>query len=178
MVPNPKSPYAVSKLSAESYVRTIGKLWGIETVSLRVFNAFGPGQNLPPSYPPVVPYFLYQALHNGSIVIHSDGKQTRDYIFLDDVISALVAASTAPNLDGMVVNVGSGKDISVMDLVKLVGSVTGKKIDVIHNPKVAAGVSRMCSDITLAHQKLNFTPSISLEEGLRLTIQRDPKFNE
>jgi UDP-glucose 4-epimerase len=178
MVPNPKSPYAVSKLSAESYVRTIGKLWGIETVSLRVFNAFGPGQNLPPSYPPVVPYFLYQALHNGSIVIHSDGKQTRDYIFLDDVISALVAASTAPNLDGMVVNVGSGKEISVMDLVKLVGSVTGKKIDVIHNPKVAAGVSRMCSDITLAHQKLNFTPSISLEEGLRLTIQRDPKFNE
>lgn len=178
MVPNPKSPYAVSKLSAESYVRTIGKLWGIETVSLRVFNAFGPGQNLPPSYPPVVPYFLYQALHNGSIVIHSDGRQTRDYIFLDDVISALVAASTAPNLDGMVVNVGSGKDISVMDLVKLVGSVTGKKIDVIHNPKVAAGVSRMCSDITLAHQKLNFTPSISLEEGLRLTIQRDPKFNE
>jgi UDP-glucose 4-epimerase len=178
MVPNPKSPYAVSKLSAESYVRTIGKLWGIETVSLRVFNAFGPGQNLPPSYPPVVPYFLNQALHNGSIVIHSDGRQTRDYIFLDDVISALVAASTAPNLDGMVVNVGSGKDISVMDLVKLVGSVTGKKIDVIHNPKVAAGVSRMCSDITLAHQKLNFTPSISLEEGLRLTIQRDPKFNE
>lgn len=178
MVPTPKSPYAVSKLSAENYVRTIGKLWGIETVSLRVFNAFGPGQNLPPSYPPVVPYFLSQALRNGSIVIHSDGKQTRDYIYLDDVISALIAASTAPNLDGLIINIGSGKETSVMELVKLVGFVTGKKIDVIQNPKVAAGVARMCSDIQLARQKLNFIPSISLEDGLRLTIQRDPRFHE
>lgn len=176
MVPNPKSPYAVSKLSAEYYMRTCGKLWGIETIALRVFNAFGPGQNLPPSYPPVVPYILNQALRHGSIVVHADGSQTRDYIYLDDIISALVAASTAPNLDGLVINVGSGKEFSVAELVKLASRVTGKKLEVIYNPRVSPGVSRMCADIKLARQKLNFKPSISFEQGLRLTLQRDPKF--
>ncbi len=94
--PNPRSPYAVSKLAAEYYVNTIGDLWNIETVCLRVFNAYGPGQHLPASHPPVVPYFLRQALRNGTLVVHGDGSQTRDYVYVDDVVSALIAASTAP----------------------------------------------------------------------------------
>ena len=176
MPPNPGSPYAVSKLAAEYYVNTIGDLWKIETVSLRVFNAYGPGQHLPASHPPVVPYFLRQALRHGSIVIHSNGQQTRDYVYVDDVVSAMVAASTAPNLDGAVINVGSGRETSVRDLVKTVFAVTNSDAEVIYNPKTAAGVSRMCADLTLAAQKLNYKPSISLEDGLRLTIQRDPHF--
>ena len=80
--PNPKSPYAVSKLAAEYYVRTIGDLWGIETVSLRVFNAFGPGQHLPASHPPVIPNFLFQALRGGTLVVHGDGTQTVSYTHL------------------------------------------------------------------------------------------------
>jgi UDP-glucose 4-epimerase len=174
--PNPRSPYAVSKLAAEYYVSTIGDLWKIETVSLRVFNAYGPGQHLPASHPPVVPYFLRQAIHHGSIVIHSDGNQTRDYVYVDDVVSALVAASTAPNLDGAVINVGSGRETSVRDLVRSVFDVTGANADVIYNPKTLSGVSRMCADLTLAAQKLNYKPSISLEDGLRLTLQRDSRF--
>ncbi len=174
--PDPRSPYAVSKLAAEYYVNTIGDLWKIETVALRVFNAYGPGQHLPPSHPPVVPYFLRQAQRGGSLVVHADGNQTRDYVYLDDVISALVAASTAPNLDGLVINVGSGRETSVRDLVKLVLDVTGSKADVIYNPKTSGGVSRMCADLSLAEKKLNFRPSISLAEGLRLTLQRDPRF--
>ena len=176
MPPNPGSPYAVSKLAAEYYVNTIGNLWKIETVSLRVFNAYGPGQHLPASHPPVVPYFLRQALRHGSIVIHSNGKQTRDYVYVDDVVSAMVAASTAPNLDGAVINVGSGRETSVRNLVKTVFDVTNSDAEVIYNPKTAAGVSRMCADLSLAAQKLNYKPSISLEDGLRLTIQRDPHF--
>jgi UDP-glucose 4-epimerase len=175
MSPNPRSPYAVSKLAAEYYVNTIGDLWKIETLSLRVFNAYGPGQYLPASHPPVVPYFLRQAIHHGSVVVHSDGNQTRDYVYIDDVVSAMVAASTAPNLDGAVINVGSGRETSVRDLVKTVFDVTGSKAEVIYNPKVMPGVSRMRADLTLAAQKLNYSPSISLEEGLRLTLQRDPR---
>jgi UDP-glucose 4-epimerase len=176
MTPNPRSPYAVSKLAAEYYVNTIGDLWKIETVSLRVFNAYGPGQHLPASHPPVIPYFLRQALHKGSLVVHADGNQTRDYVYVDDVVSALIAASTAPNLDGLVINVGSGRQTSVRGLVKAVLEVTGAEADVIYNPKTITGVSLMCADLTLAAQKLNYKPSISLEDGLRLTVQRDPRF--
>jgi len=176
MTPNPRSPYAVSKLAAEYYVNTIGHIWNIETVSLRVFNAYGPGQHLPASHPPVVPYFLRQAIHHGSIVVHSDGSQTRDYVYVDDVVSAMVAASTAPNLDGAVINVGSGREYSVRELAKTVIRLTGSETEVIYNSKTSPGVSRMCADLTLAAQKLNYRPSISLEDGLRLILQRDPRF--
>ena len=111
--PNPRSPYAVSKLAAEYYVRTIGDLWGIETVSLRVFNAYGPGQHLPASHPPVIPNYLRQATRGGTLVIHGDGAQTRDYVYLDDVVSAMMAAATAPNVNHLVVNIGSGAETSL-----------------------------------------------------------------
>lgn len=176
VTPNPRSPYAVSKLAAEYYVRTIGGLWGIETVSLRIFNAYGPGQHLPPSHPPVVPYFLRQALRNGTLVVHSDGNQTRDYVYVDDVVSAMVAASTAPNINGLVINVGSGVGLSVRDLVKHVLDVTNGKPEVLYNSQTSGGVSRMAADLSLAQDKLSYRPSIKLEEGLRLTLQRDPRF--
>lgn len=175
-IPNPRSPYAVSKISAEHYVRTIGSLWNMETVSLRIFNAYGPAQHLPPSHPPVVPHYLRQALRGGTLVAHSDGSQTRDYIYVDDVISAMVAASTAPNVNGLVINVGSGVETSVQQLVNTVLDVTNSKANVVYNNQTSGGVSRMKADLTLAKEKLRFTPSISLVEGLRLTLQRDVRF--
>ena len=176
ITPNPRSPYAVSKLAAEYYVRTIGGLWGIETVSLRIFNAYGPGQHLPPSHPPVVPHYLRQALRGGTLVAHGDGSQTRDYVYVDDVISALVAAATAPNINGLVINVGSGVETSIRDLIKCVLDVTGGKPEVLYNATTPGGVSRMRADLTLAQEKLSYKPSIQLENGLRLTIKRDPRF--
>lgn len=176
LTPNPRSPYAVSKLAAEYYVRTIGGLWGIETVSLRIFNAYGPGQHLPPSHPPVVPHYLKQALRGGTLVAHGDGTQTRDFVFVDDVVSALIAAATAPNINGLVINIGSGVETSIRELIKSVLEVTGSKVEVIYNAQTSGGVLRMCADISLAREKLGYRPSIKLEEGLRLTIKRDNRF--
>ncbi len=178
MPPNPRSPYAVSKLAAEYYVRTIGELWGIETICLRIFNAYGPGQHLPPSHPPVIPYFLRQALRNGTLVVHGDGSQTRDFVYVDDVVSAMIAAATAPGVNGLVINVGSGVETSVRELVELVLRVTGTRPQVLYNSQVSAGVARMVADLSLAQKKLNYRPSISLEQGLQLTLQRDPRFRE
>jgi UDP-glucose 4-epimerase len=124
--PNPRSPYAVSKLSAEYYVRTIGMLWGIETVILRVFNAYGPGQHLPPVHAPVIPYFLRQASNNGTLIVHGDGSQTRDYVYIDDVVNAMTAAATAGGVNQQTINVGSGVETSIRDLARQVMEITGQ----------------------------------------------------
>ena len=174
--PRPHSPYAVSKLAAEYYVRTIGGLWGIETVCLRIFNAYGPGQHMPPSNPPVVPYFLRQATRGGTLVVHGDGNQTRDYVYVDDVVSAMVAAATAPNINGLVINVGSGIETNLRALSKLVLDLTGSQANVVFSTQTSGGVSRLCADLSLAEKKLNYKPAISLEAGLRLTLQRDVRY--
>ena len=174
--PNPRSPYAVSKLAAEHYIRTIGALWGIETVSLRIFNAYGPGQRIPVSHPPVVPHFIKQTLRNGTLVVHNNGNQTRDYVYVDDVITALTATTTAPSLNGLVINVGSGRETSVRELVSAVAKIIPGKAEVIYNPRVSGGVSRMCADLTLAKRKLGYQPSVSLAEGLQLTLEQDARF--
>jgi UDP-glucose 4-epimerase len=176
LIPNPRSPYAVSKLAAEYYVRTIGNLWNIETVSLRIFNAYGPGQHLPPSHPPVVPHYLRQALRGGTLIAHGDGSQTRDYIYVDDVVSAMVAASTAPNINGQIINVGSGVETPIKDLIRQVLEVTNSKANVVYNSQTSGGVSHMKADLNVAKEKLRFTPSIKLEDGLKLTLKRDPRF--
>lgn len=176
MQPHPHSPYAVSKLAAEWYVRTIGDLSGIKTVCLRIFNAYGPGQRIPASHPPIIPSFIRQCRQNGTLVFHGDGNQTRDYVYVDDVVNALVSAATAPGLNQQVINVGSGTETSVRDLARLIIDITGSEPEEVYNPRVGGGVSRMKADIALAKEKLNYTPLIPLEMGLRLTIERDPQF--
>jgi UDP-glucose 4-epimerase len=173
--PFPRSPYAVSKLAAEYYVRTIGSLWGIETVCLRIFNAYGPGQHLPPSHPPVVPNWLRQAVRGGSLVVHGDGKQTRDFIYIQDVVRAMIGAATAPELDQLVINVGSGKETRLRDLAQMILDVTESSGEILFTPRNDPGVSRMCADIELAAKMLGFQPRTSLEEGLRLTLKDDER---
>ncbi len=176
LTPDPTSPYAVSKLAAESYVRTIGKLWGIETVILRVFNAYGPGQPLPAAHPPVIPRFLKRALGGGSVVLAGDGSQTRDYVYIADVVSALAAAAFTDGIDRQVINVGSGVETSGHELVKAISAVIGKPVDVVHNPLESGGVSRMIADLTRAEALLNYRPRVSLAEGLRRMVESDSRF--
>jgi len=176
MVPSPDSPYAVSKLSAEYYVKTIGKLWGIETVTLRIFNTYGPGQHIPADHPPVIPNFLKQAVKGGSLIVHNSGSQTRDYVYIDDVVKALVRAGTATDVDGSTINIGSGNEYSVLDLVKNVVELTGADTEIIYNHKATGGVSRMRADITRAADLLGYKPKFSLAEGLTRTLELDPRF--
>lgn len=176
-VPNPDSPYAVSKWSAEQYIHTIGTLWGLETVALRIFNAYGPGQSLPVSHAPVVPRFLQQALTGGSIMIFGDGLQTRDYLFIDDVVEALARAAIAKGIDGAIINIGRGQETTVNELVDQVEKATGRHVNVIRNAEKGGGVSRLAADISRAGKLLDFRPQIDLAAGLRQTIERDPRFS-
>jgi UDP-glucose 4-epimerase len=173
---NPGSPYAVSKIAAEIYVRTIGAQWGIETVSLRIFNAYGPGQQLPASHAPVIPRFLKSALSGASLVIFGDGEQTRDFVYVDDVVAALVAAASAPGVDRQVINVGSGQETSLNGLVGAVSRLVGKDLAPIYNTGQQGGVARMCADLARAQALLGFTPQTTLEAGLKRTLAQDPRF--
>jgi len=175
-VPHPTSPYAVSKVAAEYYVSTIGALWGIETVSLRIFNVFGPGQQLPPSHAPVIPQLVKQALSGGSLVIFGDGTQTRDFVYLDDVIAALVAAATARGVNRLVINVGSGQETSINELVEEIARLTGRELHTLYNRQESGGVSRLVADISLARQKLGWSPRVGLREGLRRVLEEDVRF--
>jgi UDP-glucose 4-epimerase len=141
-VPNLDSPYAISKWSAEQYLHTIGNLWGIETVALRIFNAYGPGQNLPVSHAPVVPRFMKAAVTGGSVVIFGGGEQRRDFVYVADVVQALIQAATASQVNRMVLNIGSGQETTVNDLVNALEAVTGRSINRVWNREKLGGVQR------------------------------------
>ncbi|MBI4770287.1 MAG: NAD-dependent epimerase/dehydratase family protein [Chloroflexi bacterium] len=174
--PDPTSPYAVSKLAAEFYVRTIGKLWGIETVALRVFNAYGPHQPLPAAHAPVVPHFIKRAQSGGSVVVFGNGSQTRDYVYVTDAVNAMVSAAFANGIDRQVINVGSGTETAVADLIAEIGAAVGNPIEAIYNSGETGGVSRMRADLSRAAALLNYQPKVTLADGLRRTIANDPRF--
>jgi UDP-glucose 4-epimerase len=176
-VPNPSSPYAVSKLAAEYYLHTIGALWGMETVALRIFNAYGPGHPSRASHPPVVPAIIRQALSGGSIVVHGNGKQTRDFVYIDDVVAALMSAASAPNISRLTINIGSGVATSVNDLVNTVGRVIGKTLTPLHVTADSGGVSRMCAELSRARERLGYTPHVNLEQGLRRYLSNPATVN-
>jgi UDP-glucose 4-epimerase len=175
-LPHPDSPYAVSKWAAEQYIHTIGQLWGIETVALRIFNAYGPNQSLPLSHAPVIPRFLQQILTGGSVVVFGDGSQTRDFVYVDDVVEALVSAATAKGVNREVINIGSGVETSLNELVATIGQVTGRRANLLYNSGKAGGVPRLVADISRAHLLLGFRPFVNLGEGLERLWREDGRF--
>jgi len=175
-IPNPDSPYAVSKLASEHYVFTIGALYDIETVALRIFNAYGPGQFVPASHAPVIPQFLKQALGGGSLVIFGDGNQTRDFVYIDDVVEALLAAATASDVDRRIINVGSGQEVSINQLVEKVAQAIGREVNLLYSQADNGGVSRLVADIGLARRMLGYIPKVDLDEGLKRMLTSDPQF--
>ncbi|MBI3941610.1 MAG: NAD-dependent epimerase/dehydratase family protein [Chloroflexi bacterium] len=170
-IAHPATPYAVSKLAAEYYVQAMARLYDIHAVVLRIFNAYGPGQPCPPSHPPVIPQFVRQAMRGGSVVIFGNGQQTRDFIYVEDVIDALVAAGKITSKDEMILNIGSGQETTIDGLIALIGKILGKSVHPIYSRAQSGGISRAVSDINLARQYLNFTPQVGLETGLRHMLE-------
>ncbi len=168
--PHPQAPYAVSKLAAEHYIFSLGELYNITTVALRIFNAYGPGQRVPPVHAPVIPHFVRNILSGASIVIHGDGRQTRDFVHIDDVVDALIAASEARDAHGQVINVGSGEETSLDELVTLLADLTGKRPDALRNPQQGGGLPRLVADLDQARAVLGYFPHVPLREGLAQMI--------
>jgi UDP-glucose 4-epimerase len=173
----PTSPYAVSKLAAEYYVQAIGALWKIESVVLRIFNAYGPGQQLPPSHAPVIPRFLKQAVSGGSLVLFGNGKQSRDFVYIDDVVRALVRAAVTQDIDRAIINIGSGVDVTMNKLVDEIEQLIGQRVHRLYNDEEASGVSRLVADIGLAARRLDWVPRVSLSEGLATLYKTDDRFH-
>jgi UDP-glucose 4-epimerase len=174
--PSPLSPYAVSKLAAEHYVQTISSLWGTTAIILRIFNAYGPGQPLLPSHSSVIPRFISQALGGGSLVIFGDGSQTRDFVYVSDVVAALRAALTLKSSQHITINIGSGTEVTISQLVQEVLNLTHSSSNTIHSPVGSGGVSRLQADLRLAQKMLDYKPKVSLREGLQRILLEDPRF--
>ena len=177
-LPAPTAPYAVTKMAAEQYLFTMGALVGFEAVSLRIFNAYGPGQSLPPTHGPVIPYVMQQVVQNGSVIIFGDGSQSRDFVYIDDVVHALAAAGAAPNVDRQIVNIGSGQETSINQIAELIGDVVGKQPRLLHNREKSGGTARLVADIAKAKFLLDYNPRVGLQAGLEMLYRNDPLFKK
>ena len=172
----PATPYAVSKVAAEQYLFSMARINKFEAVVLRIFNAYGPQQSIPPVNAPVVPRFLQDVLHQRSVLVFGDGTQTRDFVYVDDVVDGLVAAGIRSDLNGEIFNIGSGTGTSINDLAAAIGEAVGESTNLLHNLQVDGGVPRLVADISKAQAELEFQPSVDLATGLMRTCERDSNF--
>ena len=169
--PLPRSPYAASKLSGEQYVLAYARAGLVEGVALRYFNVFGPRQSPEGPYAAVIPLFLRSAFHGSTAVVFGDGRQTRDFTYVDNVVQANMLAATGPaeRVSGWVVNVGAGGRTSLLDLLELVERVSGRTVAVDRRPPRGGDVRDSLAGLERARAVLGYDPDVSLEEGLRRT---------
>lgn len=169
MKPEPKSPYGITKLDGEYYLQSYLENFGLQTISLRYFNVFGPRQDPKSQYAAAIPIFVNNALQNKEIIIYGDGEQTRDFIFVKDVVAANVLAATTENVNGTF-NVACGSAISINQLVKLVLELTNSKSKIRYEKERAGDIKHSLASIEETKLKLNFQPKHDLHEGLKETI--------
>jgi len=169
-LPEPISPYALSKLTGEYYCRIFSTHFGLETACLRYFNVFGPRQALDDEYAVVIPKFIHCILHDEQPPIFGTGKQSRDFTYIDNVVEANILAATAKGIKHEVFNVANGKDNTVLELVSLLNKIIGKDIKPLFLPVRAGDVFRTCADISKIKKTLSFAPKANFAEGLRRTV--------
>jgi UDP-glucose 4-epimerase len=169
--PAPLSPYAVSKLAAEHYCQAFHQLYGLPTVALRYFNVFGPGQRADSPYAAVIPRFEEAVAAGRAPTVHGDGRQTRDFVYIDNVVEATVLACQSDRAAGRVINIGSGRETSVNELTDALSRIAGREIVASYAPPRPGDIRRSVGDISLAHDLLGYECPVSLEDGLGRTFE-------
>ena len=169
METKPLSPYAASKLHGETYARLYGDLYGIETVCLRYFNVYGPRQDPGSPYSGVISIFMDKAARGESPTIYGDGKQYRDFVYVVDVVQANLLAAQRENISGVVINLGTGKSVTVNNLWKNISELAGVRDEPKRADSRPGDIRQSVAEISRAQELLDFEPRYTLEEGLRLT---------
>jgi nucleoside-diphosphate-sugar epimerase len=168
--PEPASPYAVSKLTGEYYCKVFAELYGLETVSLRYFNVFGPRQDPNSQYSAVLPRFIEAALRGSPFEIHGDGLQSRDFTYIDNVVDANLLAAASKDGVGKAFNVGQHRAVTLLDVVEMLKGMIGPELRWTHLEARPGDVKHSLADIARAEKSLGYRPKVIFEEGLRRTV--------
>ena len=170
MLPAPESPYAISKIAGEYYARVYSSLYGLEVVCLRYFNVFGPRQDPSSPYSGVISIFAERMLAGAAPTVFGDGGQSRDFVYVDNVVEANMRACATPGIAGRVYNIGCGRSASLLDLVAVLNRVLGTAIEPEFAPARPGDVRISLADITRAQRELGYEPVVHFEEGLEQTL--------
>lgn len=167
---SPMSPYAVQKLSAELLCGVFTRIYGLETVSLRYFNVFGPRQDPASEYAAVIPRFLTALIEKRRPIVFGDGEQTRDFTYIANVVQANLLAASAPDAVGHAMNIGCGQQISLNTVLRIAGELLGVDVDPEYREPRPGDVRDSLADISLAQQLLGYKPTVSFRDGLAYTV--------
>ena len=170
MLPAPESPYAISKIAGEYYARVYSSLYGLEVVCLRYFNVFGPRQDPSSPYSGVISIFAERMLAGAAPTVFGDGGQSRDFVYVDNVVEANMRACATPGIAGRVYNIGCGRSASLLDLVAALNRVLGTAIEPEFAPARPGDIRISLADITRAQRELGYEPVVHFEEGLEQTL--------
>jgi len=171
MMPNPLSPYGAQKLFAEMYCQVFTKAYGLETVSLRYFNVFGPRQDSTSQYSGVLALFIPAVLQGRRPTIYGDGLQSRDFTYVQNVVEANLLACKVPGIGGQVFNVACGERITVNSMLHQINKIVGVDISPVYAEPRSGDIKHSQADITRAREHLGYEPKVSFEEGLRATVE-------
>ncbi len=170
MSPSPLSPYAVGKLVGEYYAKVFYEVYGLETISLRYFNVFGPYQDPTSQYAAAIPAFVTTILKDKPPTIYGDGEQSRDFTYVDNVVEANLLAARAKQTKGEVVNIACGEAVTVNAIIDMINEILGKNIMPIYAAPRPGDVKHSLADITLAQKLIGFKPKVSFRKGLQKAI--------
>ena len=170
LLPQPISPYAVAKLAGEGFCRSFFEVWGLETVALRYFNVFGPRQDPMSQYAAVIPNFINALADGRQPVVYGDGEQSRDFTYVGNVVEGNVLAMTAEGVAGKVFNVAAGDRTSLNQLLEYLKGLIGAGVEARYDHPRPGDVRHSQADVSAAERELGFRPHVSVEEGLRLTL--------